>query len=77
MKIASDTALQNSVPRSEIRTSGHPNLVKIPYSSLAIVVAFLSCNGISSGHLVKKSQNVNIYVTADDLFVLASAWQLV
>ena len=41
VKMASDTALQNSVPRSEMITSGQPYLVNSTYSSFAIVVFFV------------------------------------
>ena len=61
-----ENSLRESVTKfcSSIRNgiSGQLNLVNILYSFLAIVVAFLSGNGISSGHLVKKSQNVKRYL---------------
>ena len=46
--------VQNSVPRSEMITSGQPYLVNIMYNCLAIVVAFLSGIGMYSIHFVKK-----------------------
>ena len=54
----SETRLHNSVPLSDVMTSGHLNCVKVPMCSLATVVTFLS----GSGHGMKKSQKVRKYL---------------
>ena len=55
-------SITDSVPWSDMITSGQPYRVKMRYNSLAIVDAFLSLIGISSGHFVKKSHTVRMYL---------------